>query len=70
MATAVRGFPGWNEQVFHLGIQRVGSHHPVDQALCQSGASVNEITGEQHFHGALGRHVAHQRHTGRGANRP
>ena len=53
-------------QFFHLGIELRRRHHAVHQALRQSRGSVDKVPRQQHFHSALGGHVAHQRHAGRG----
>src|SRR5574344_1951336 len=53
-----------SEQLFDLRIQRFRRHHPVEQAVLECGLGVDEITGQQHFHGPLHGHVAHQGHAG------
>jgi hypothetical protein len=49
------------------GIESLGLAHTIEQAVVQSCLCIDELARQQHLHGLFDGHVAHQRHTGRGA---
>src|SRR5690554_3246589 len=57
-------------ELAHGLVQGVIVGHTVDQSPLQGRPGVDELAGEQHFHGPLAAHVARQRHRRGGAEEP
>src|SRR5690606_39809869 len=52
-------------QRLHSGVQFVGRHGLIDEAMLHGVLRADEATGDQHFESLLGAHIARQRHGGR-----
>ena len=57
-------------ELAHGLVQGVIGGHTVDQSPLQGRPGLDELDGEQHFHGPLAAHVARQRHRRGGAEEP